>query len=183
MVLPLPLPLTLTLTLTLALTLTRWPATVTRLRADGRVDVRYDDGDVERQKPRSRVRPPTRRGPAASAPAAPAASASAAAAAAAAKAAAAAEWEVVVHAPWADCPDFLVPAWRYDHAVRRRHPGRGFGFGLGLANPVPNPHAHAHAHPRPHPHPQPNPDQVRQWRHCRATARCTCRMAWLVGAG
>ena len=39
-----------------------WPATVTRLRANGSVDVRYDDGDVEQQKPRSRLRlqPPVR---------------------------------------------------------------------------------------------------------------------------
>ena len=43
--------LALTRTLTLTLTLTRWPATVTRLRANGSVDVRYDDGDVEQQKP------------------------------------------------------------------------------------------------------------------------------------
>ena len=39
-----------------------WPATVTRLRADGSVDVRYDDGDVEEQKPRSRLRPQPLRG-------------------------------------------------------------------------------------------------------------------------
>ena len=35
-----------------------WPATITRLGTDGSVDVRYDDGDVEQQKPRRRVRPP-----------------------------------------------------------------------------------------------------------------------------
>ena len=39
-----------------------WPATVTRLRANGSVDVRYDDGDVEEQKPRSRLRSQPLRG-------------------------------------------------------------------------------------------------------------------------
>ena len=85
MTLPLPLPLTLTptplVTLTptsartgtptqiLTLTLTRWPGTITQLWSNGDVDVRYDDGDFEAQKPRSRVRP--LRGAGAGAPDAP----------------------------------------------------------------------------------------------------------------
>ena len=34
-----------------------WPGTVHRLRSAGHVDVEYDDGDFERRKPLSRVRP------------------------------------------------------------------------------------------------------------------------------
>ena len=34
-----------------------WPGTIAQLWSNGDVDVRYDDGDVEEQKPRSRVRP------------------------------------------------------------------------------------------------------------------------------
>ena len=34
-----------------------WPATITQVWSNGDVDVLYDDGDVERQKPRCRVRP------------------------------------------------------------------------------------------------------------------------------
>ena len=33
-----------------------WPATVTKVWSSGDMDVRYDDGDVELQKPRRRVR-------------------------------------------------------------------------------------------------------------------------------
>ena len=46
-----------------------WPGTIAQLWSNGDVDVRYDDGDVEEQKPRSRVRP--LRGAGAGAPDAP----------------------------------------------------------------------------------------------------------------
>ena len=36
-----------------------WPAVVTRVWSSGDMDVRYDDGDVELQKPRRRVRAAT----------------------------------------------------------------------------------------------------------------------------